>query len=52
MLAPSKEDKWQLLESTLKKPIYLILIKPTEKAFIPEKSIPTRYLIYFLHALG
>lgn len=32
--------------------IYLILIKATEKAFISEKSIPAKYLIYFLHALG
>lgn len=29
--APSNVAKWQLLQSTLKKPIYLILIKPTEK---------------------
>lgn len=29
--APSNVTKWQLLQSTLKKPIYLILIKPTEK---------------------
>lgn len=29
--APSNVAKWQLLQSTLKKPIYLILIKPTGK---------------------
>lgn len=41
--APSNVAKWQLLQNTLKKPTYLILIKPTKKK---RKIYTSQYLQY------